>query len=209
MVTSPGNPLQAHYGRYTPALYVVLAVMAVGVVCGVLAIGTLSVGDQLQLTDYVKRFVELQAHHPTYGPVFNLALRDNLKLVGLFYLFGVSVAGMPLVVVAVFFRGFVLGFTADFLVTSLHWAGALLGLITVGLVSLFLVPALIIAGAVALGFSWDLISPATRRHAPHLGRSFAFFTGLMIVMAAVTVVGTALEAYASPLFIHVLATWGV
>ncbi|PSR24167.1 MAG: stage II sporulation protein M [Sulfobacillus acidophilus] len=209
MIPAPGNRLQAHFGRYTIQLYLVLAALAVGVLFGILAIGTLSVADKLSLLAYLKRFVDVEAAGPTYHHVFRSALTQNLKLIGLMYVLGISVAGMPLVLLVIFFRGFVLGFAADFLVAGMHWTGVTLGLVTIGLQSVFLLPALVLAGAVALGFSWDLVSPATRHDAPHLGRHFAFFTGLVMVMAAVTLVGTSLEAYASPFLMHIGARWGI
>lgn len=209
MVTAPGNRLQAHFGRYTTHLYIVIAAMLVGILFGVLAVGTLSVGDKLSLLEYVKHFVTLEAAQPTYHHVFRPALEQNFKLLGLLYVLGVSVAGMPLVLLVVFFRGFVLGFSAGFVVQSLHWQGAAIGAATLGIASIFLLPALVIASAVALGFSWDLISPTARRQGPGVGKSFAFFTGLVVVMAAVTLVGTALEAYASPFLLHIFGNWGV
>lgn len=209
MVTVPGNRIQAHFGRYTTELYVVLATLSLGVLLGMLAVTTLSVADKLTLMAYVKRFVDMQAVAPTYGSVFRPALIQNLKLLGMLYLLGVSVAGMPLVLAAVFFRGFVLGFAVDFLITGLHGPGAILSMLTVGLESVFLVPALIIAAAVALGFSWELISPSNRQKVPNLGKSFAYFTGLMMTMALVTVVGTFIEAYVAPLLMHLMSGLGV
>ncbi len=209
MITAPGNRLQAHFGRYTTQLYVAGTALLVGALFGVLAIGTLSVSDKLALLAYIRRFLDVEALAPTYHHIFQRALADNLKVVGLLYLLGVSVAGMPLVVVLVFFRGFVLGFASAFLVTSMHWQGVGVGLATIGLSNIFMLPALVLVAAVALGFSWDLISPKTRHDAPHVGRGFAFFTGLVVVMAAVTLVGTALESYASPFLLHLLSNWGV
>lgn len=209
MVSAPGNRLQAHFGRYTAQLYLAIAVLLVGLLFGVLAVGTLSAADKLSLLAYVRRFLDVEAAAPTYHHIFKPALAANLKVVGLLYLLGVSVAGMPLVLILVFFRGFVLGFAAAFLVSSMHWQGVGVGLLTMGLENTFQLPALIIAAAVALGFSWELISPKTRHDGPRLGKSFAFFTGLVVVMGAVTVVGTALESFASPLLVHLLSNWGV
>ncbi|MCY0900368.1 MAG: stage II sporulation protein M [Firmicutes bacterium] len=209
MILEPGNSLQAHFGRYTGQLYLTLAALGVGLLFGALAIGTLSPADKLSLVQYLRQFLAIEAQRPTYHAVFRPLLVNNLKMLGLFYILGVSVAGMPLVLVLMFFRGFVLGFAGAFLVTSLHWQGVSIGLATIALANVFLLPALVLAAAVALGFSWDLISPKTRQNAPHLGKSFAFFTGLVAVMGAVTLVGTALEAYAAPFLLHLLSPWGV
>lgn len=209
MMTTPGNRLQEHFGRYNTQLYVALATLLVGGLFGVLAIGTLSPADKLSLLAYLRRFLDIEALAPTYHHIFQRALVDNLKVLGLLYLLGVSVAGMPLVLVVVFFRGFVVGFAAAFLVTSMHWQGVAVGLLTMGLANVFVLPALMLVATVALGFSWDLISPRARQEGPGIGRGFAFFTGLVAVMAAVTLVGTVLESYASPLLLHLFSTWGI
>ncbi len=208
MVTAPGNHLQAHFGRYTTQLYLAIAAVLVGILFGMLAVGTLTAGDKLSLLAYIRHFLDVEAAKPTYQHVFKPALAENLKTIGLLYLLGVSVAGMPLVLMLVFFRGFVLGFGAAFLVSTMHWQGAGVGLATMGIANVFLLPALVLASAVALGFSWDLISPRTRQDGTPLGNSFAFFTGLVIVMALVTLVGTALECFAGPFLLHLFSAWG-
>lgn len=209
MITAPGNHLQAHFGRYTTQLYLAITAVLVGILFGMLAVGTLTAGDKLSLLAYIRHFLDVEAARPTYRHVFKPALAENLKTIGLLYLLGVSVAGMPLVLLLVFFRGFVLGFAAAFLVSTMHWQGAGVGLATMGLANAFILPAIILASAVALGFSWDLISPRTRKDGAPLGKSFAFFTGLVIVMALVTFVGTALECFAGPFLLHVFSVWGI
>jgi len=209
VVAQPGNPLQAHFGRYTGALYIVLAVFLVGGLFGALALGTLTVADRVLLIGYIHRFVQVEAVAPTWHGVFRPALTQNLKLLGLLYLLGVSVAGMPFVVIIVFFRGFVLGFSVAFLVGTLHWSGIWLSLVTIGLDNMFLLPALLIVAAVGLGFSWELISPGTRDSRPSALEGFAYFTGLVMVMGLVFLVGTGLESYVAPGLVHWLSPWGV
>lgn len=202
MVTAPGNLFQEHFGRYTMPLYVVMASLGVGLLFGVLATGTLSIADRVVLVDYIHKFLGVEAVGPVLHGIFAQALAANLKIVGLVYLLGVSVAGMPIVVALVFFRGFVVGFSASFVVSTMHWHGVLLGIVAIGLDNVFMLPALLIVAAVSLGFSWQLVRPKNR--AVSLGKGFAFFTGLVVVMAAVTLVGTVLESYGAPILIHAL-----
>ncbi len=202
MIIEPGNPIQAHFGRYTTMLYVVIATLAVGLLFGILAVGTLSPADRLLLVRYVDQFVRREAAAPTWHGIFRPALVNNLKLLGLVYLLGISVAGVPFVLFIVFFRGFIVGFAVAFFVEVLHWQGVWLSTATIGLQNVFLIPALVIVSAVALGFSWDLISVSARASGPTIAQRFAYFTGLAVAMAAVFVVATALEAYAAPLLVH-------
>lgn len=209
MIIEPGNAIQAHFGRYTRAFYIAIAALAVGLLFGILAIGTLTPSDKLSLIHYIRQFLNQEAAAPTYHGIFKPMLAGNLKMLGLLYLLGVSVAGMPLILIVVFFRGFVLGFSSAFLIGTLQWQGFWVSVIGIFLQNLFVGTAFVIVAAVALGFSWELISPKSRKDGWSIPRGFAFFTGLVIVMACVNVVGTALEAYVAPFLLHVLSTWGI
>lgn len=180
-----------------------------GLLFGILAIGALTPQDRMSLLGYLHNFINLEMSRPTYHGIFKPALATNLKMLGLLYILGVSVAGMPLVIILLFFRGFVLGFAASFLIGTMHWQGIWLATISIVLENIFIVPALLIVSAVALGFSWDLISPKSRFKRASLTQGFAFFTGLVVVMAFAVVVGTALQAFATPFFMHLLSRWGV
>ncbi|AUW93539.1 MAG: stage II sporulation protein M [Sulfobacillus thermosulfidooxidans] len=206
---APTSILEDYLAQYLTPVYIAVATMAVGILFGVLAVGTLTPADKLSLVGYLRHFIDIQTSTPTYHGVFRQALTANLKLLGLLYLLGVSVAGMPLVMVALFFRGFVLGFSAAFVLMSFHWQGAGLAAITMGLQNVFIVPAIVIVGGVALGFSWQLISTKGRAARSTLSQRFAAFTTLVVAMSFVVLVGTALEAYAAPFLMHLLSGWGI
>ncbi|MDA8194293.1 MAG: stage II sporulation protein M [Thermaerobacter sp.] len=207
VVPGPNRWVELLVGRYIAQLYLAVAALAVGMIFGALAVSTLTAVDKQSLAAYIHSFLQLEAARPTWHGVFRSALAANLKTLGLLYLLGVSVAGMPLVLVLLFFRGFVLGFSVGFLVSQLHLPGIGLSVVAIGLQNLFLVPALAIAGAGALAFSWQLVSPA-RRTAPHaVLEGFAAFTGLVLALSGVVLVGTLLESYAVPLLLHMLGSW--
>ncbi|WP_028963073.1 stage II sporulation protein M [Sulfobacillus thermosulfidooxidans] len=210
MVTAhPATIWDEYLRHYWTPVYIATAAFAVGVLFGVLAIGTLTPADIFSLETYLRHFVDLETTSPTYHGVFQPALTNNLKILGLLYILGVSVAGMPLVVVALFFRGFVVGFSAAFMISSLHWQGIVLTLITIVLQNVFIVPALIIVGGVALGFSWQLIATRSPAAKHSLAQRFGAFTTLVLAMGLVMVVGTFLEAYGAPFLMHLLGQWGI
>lgn len=200
-----GTILGGYLSGYANQLYLVAAMLCVGLLFGVLAVGTLSVGDKLSLASYLKNFLNLEAARPSLHGVFQPALASNLKTLGLLYLLGVSVAGMPFVLLLVFFRGFVLGFSFAFLWETLHGQGILVGVVAIGLENVFLLPALIIVAGAALGFSWQLILPRRRPPSNAALQGFAAFTGLVLAMSLVVIVGTAIEAYVVPFLLHWLA----
>ena len=198
-----------YLAHYVKPVYIASAMFAVGILFGALAIETLTPADIFSLITYLRHFINVETASPTYHGVFQPALSNNLKILGLLYILGVSVAGMPLVLVALFLRGFVLGFSVAFIISSLHWQGFVLALIAIGLQNLFIVPALIIVGGVAVGFSWQLIAARGTAARRSLLPRFGAFTSLVLSMGLVMVVGTAIEAFGSPFLIHILGRWGI
>lgn len=210
MVTArPGWVLENQFRRYRTPLFIAIATFGLGAVFGSMAISTLTVADKALLMDYVHRFIVLEAARPVGPALFTSALANNLKLLGLIYIMGVSVAGMPLVPIVLFFRGFVAGFAVAFLTTTMAWQGIWLTVITIGLQSLFIVPATLLTSAVALGFSWSLIFPQTRSANQSVLQNFVAFTILVALMGMVAVVGTACETAVAPFLLHLLGTWGI
>ena len=207
--TRPTSVLDEYLTHYLTPVYIAVAALAIGVLFGVLAIGTLTPADKLSMLAYLRHFIAVETSAPTYRGIFQPALANNLKLLGLLYLLGVSVAGMPLVLIALFFRGFVLGFSTAFILASLQWQGLGLALVAIVLQNLFIVPAVVIVAGVALGFSWQLISVKGRAARTSLSQRFAGFTTLVLAMGLVVLVGTVLEAYAGPFLMHLLSAWGI
>ncbi len=210
MTMRPITIWDEYFRQYLTPIYMASAMFIVGMVFGALAIETLTRADILSLSRYIHHFITIETSTtPPYATIFQPALIGNLKILGLFYILGISVAGMPLVLVALFFRGFVLGFTGAFLISSLHWQGVVLAIITLVLQNIFILPALILVSGVALGFSWQLIATKGQTERSSLVQKFGAFTTLVILMALVIIVGSAVEAYGSPFLIHIAGRWGI
>lgn len=192
------------WSRYVPYAGISLATLAVGLIFGILAVGVLTPSEKAQLISQIHQFVTLAHRQGSFGDLFQPALMQNLKAMGLLYMLGVSVAGMPLVLVLLFFRGFVVGFTVAFLIAGLKWQGVGLTLATVAAQNLLMVPALVIAGALALAFSWQLLFPRSASAGQEVGipEAFARYTLVLAGLCGVIVAATAVEIYVGPFLLR-------
>lgn len=205
----PGLRWREQLHRYQTPLIIAVSTFALGILFGVMAVSTLTAADKVSLVAYLHRFITVGASLPTVTPLFSRAVVDNLKVLGLLYVLGISVAGMPLVALVVFFRGFVLGFALGFLTTAMAWQGVWFAVIGVGLQSIFLVPATMLVAAGALKFSWSLVAPRDTGNRHGVLEQFVALTLLVVAMGAVVVVGSACETVVSPFLIHLLRNWGI
>lgn len=209
VMSQPGLRWQEQVRRYQTPIIIAVSTFALGILFGVMAVGTLTASDKLSLVAYLHRFITIRASLPGSTPLFTRAVVDNLKVLGLLYVLGISVAGMPLVALVVFFRGFVLGFALGFLTTTMAWQGVWFAVVAVGLQSIFIVPATMLVAAGALRFSWSLVAPRTAGARHDVLEQFVALTLLVVAMGAVVVVGSACETVVSPFLVHLLRNWGI
>jgi len=188
----------------------VLAAFVFGSLVGALGLSAISAHDRAVLAADVVGFVNRAIHgSPAWSSVFGTALLQNLKVLGLIYALGVSVAGLPLILLSMFFRGFVLGFALGFFVDTLHGTGLAVAVIAVIVPNLLLVPAWITASAGGLAFAWGLLHGTGPGRRTALGRAFAEYTVVALAAAALVIMGTALQAVVAPLILRWMGPWGV
>jgi stage II sporulation protein M len=120
------------------------------------------------------------------------AISKNLVNLGKIFLLGLTVIGFPLILVIIFTRGFVLGFTVFFLIKEKALWGALIALLAVFPPNFLSLPAYILAA---------LLRTKTTPIA-----NYALSYLLLMITLAVLMLGAALiEGYLSPLFIQLLS----
>jgi stage II sporulation protein M len=129
------------------------------------------------------------------------AISKNLVNLGKIFLLGLTVIGFPLILVIIFTRGFVLGFTVFFLIKEKALWGALITLLAVFPPNILSLPAYILAAAAAINFSLYLIRT---KNTPISNYALSYVL-LMIVLAVMMLGAALIEGYLSPLFIQFLS----
>lgn len=185
--------------------FIVLAAFALGLAAGSAGVGKLPIEQAELLQLEVERFL-LQAGWLEID--YSLAARDVLLndfiLLAAIYLLGLTIIGIPFVLVILFIRGFALGFAIDFLITGESVQGTVLVLAAVLPQNILMVPALLLAAAGAVSFACLL---AKRFHNSNIQvwPGFIAYSGVMIVAAVCFACAGLLEVYLTPLLIKLAA----
>ena len=193
---------ERRWSRYFPYFLISLAVFGVGLLFGSLATEVLTVGERSQLHTVLESLVRWESAHLILPSLYRAALISNLKILGLLYVLGISVAGIPLVLAVLFFRGFVVGFALAFLAQNLRGQGLGVTIATVVAQNLFMVPVFVVSGTLALWFSWSLLSSRARAERVSLWPALASYTGISAVLALALAWASLVEVIASPLLLH-------
>jgi len=186
---------------------VILIIFSAGIIGGSLGISTLSNQQQSELLNYVDLVLQGSGDWQVdSGGLAQKVIWSNIKLVLLMWFLGMTVVGIPLILLIVFLRGVVLGFTVGFLIQEKALAGVLLTLLSIIPQNIIFVPVLLLSAVGAVSFSLNLIRGKFSRSL-HLSQYFiGYSVGYMLALLIVSL-GGLVEAYISPAFIRLIAVY--
>ncbi|WP_018131889.1 stage II sporulation protein M [Effusibacillus pohliae] len=184
---------------YTIILFIV------GVIFGAIVVNALADGQKADLFNYLKGFFGLvnDNHIPNAAYVTWHSVATNLKMLGLIWILGLSIIGLPLIVVLVFLKGFMIGFTIGFLVDAFKSKGLLFAVLAVLPQNLIIVPCLIIAGVAGIAFSLMLLRSRFSQNMPLYPR-FLSYTALILMLGGCLVIASFVEGYISPFLMKMI-----
>ncbi|MBU7007699.1 stage II sporulation protein M [Phosphitispora fastidiosa] len=178
-----------------------------GIAFGAAAAGEISTDQADHLSAYFNSFLEQVTTSPVSEQVFfRKNIFNSVYIIAAMYILGLTVIGIPMVIVAVFAKGFVIGFTIGFLVREKAVKGFIFALISVLPHNLLIIPAVIVGGVAAMSFSAMLIRRRFQSRTTAGIRSYlGAYTGVMLVLCVVAGAAGLLETYVTPVVIKSVA----
>lgn len=177
-----------------------IVLFTMGVIFGAVIVNSLALSQKQELLVFLQYFFNNMNQHgiPEPSAHFQQAFGHYLKTVGIMWVLGLSIIGLPMILLLLFIKGVVVGFTVGFLVNQLQWQGVTFSLLGVLPQNMLVVPALLIVGVSGIAFSLRLIKTrlVTKRDViiPH----FMTYTALVVTMLAVLTVAAMFETFISP-----------
>jgi stage II sporulation protein M len=194
-------------------LYAFVGVLfLMGVIFGAIIVNSLSLNQKQDLYTYLSRFF-IQAAEGGFtsrSDMFFQSFGHYLKYMGLMWLLGLSVIGLPVILIMLFLKGVVIGFTVGFLVNQMGWYGFLLSFVSVLPQNILLIPAFIIVSAAAIAFSIKMIRQLAfkKHHVPFLPQ-LVRYTLLVAGVGIMVFFASTLEAFFTPALMEQVIKWSV
>jgi stage II sporulation protein M len=183
------------------SLYIFVTVLFVmGVVFGAVIVNTLSDSQKQDLLHYMGYFFQGLNQNNIAEPrvAFQHAMGDHLKTLGLMWILGLSIVGLPLILILVFLKGLSIGFTVGFLVNQLSWKGLWFAMVAVLPHNLLVVPVMIFVAVSGLQFSLLLVKNRLIQRRGTIYPQFLSYSVSVTAVAVVLVIASFFEAYVSP-----------
>lgn len=199
-----GQVVRQHAETHS-SLYLFTAVLfSVGVVFGSLTIQSLGTSQQNELFYYFQQFlVEMQKDHfVASGFAFTQNFMHYFKFIGFIWILGLSIIGLPIILVMIFLKGVFIGFTVGFLVHQKGWAGAVLASVGVIPQNLIIVPLMLVVGVFSISFSFKLIGHLMGTKQPYQKLSLGRYISLLLLALLFLLLISVFETFISPLMMN-------
>lgn len=175
------------------------AVFLLGFMIGAMGVNKLDATQIKDLVDFVDGFIN---NLPTASVDASLetkhAVISNLKTLFYIWFLGLTVIGIPLTLVIIFSRGFILGFTTGFLVQQKSFQGVLVILMTILPQNLLFIPVVLIAAVSSISFSLFVVRGKFAGKTINLSKRLIGYTFSFLVLGLFAVLSALIQGYVSP-----------
>jgi len=187
-------------------LYVFVGVLfLVGVLFGALMVNALSLEQQQDMARYLNHFfVNVQDSGERAGASSYWSIAAlHLKWIGLIWILGLSVIGLPGILILDFLKGVLIGFTVGYLVGQYSWKGLLFALVSIAPQNLFVIPVLMMCSVAAITFSLYIIRDRfIMNRGSSMTKPFASYAMLTFVMVLLTLGVASFETWVTPVMMR-------
>lgn len=200
MPSKIGQTFQAYISEHQSLYLFAVILFTMGVIFGAIIVNSLELTQKQELVGFLQYFFANVNDNGIAEPGahFQQTFAFHLKTVGIIWILGLSIIGLPLILLLLFLKGVVVGFTVGFLVDQLQWQGVMFAVTGVLPQNMLIVPALLIVGVGGISFSLRLIRTRLMSKRDIILPYFWSYTAIMVVMLIVLTVASLFEAYISP-----------
>lgn len=202
------NVIGEHIAKNRNAYIFLLMAFVFGVSAGAFTVNGLSAMQRDELTNYFQGFLQLlHNQNMDSSELFSTAFMENLKLVGLLWILGVTIIGIPFIFLIIAVRGFITGFSSGFIISVLGFKGIIFSIFTMLPKEILIVPCLIAIGVNGINFSMRLAKNKTTQNnlKDNLKGSFVSYCFVAAFFSSIILGGIILDAYITPVIVRIIA----
>ncbi len=179
-----------------------------GIIFGAFAVKTMNADQADHLSGYFNGFLEKVTTTSLSEQIyFRQNVLHNLYIMGALFLLGFTVVGIPFILITVFSRGFILGFTIGFLVKEKAVKGFAFALVSMFPHNIIVIPTVIIGGVTALSFSVMLLKRRFTVRNQGFRGSVVSYAAVMGILCLLTGAAGLIETYLTPVIVKTAAVY--
>ncbi|WP_018249992.1 stage II sporulation protein M [Orenia marismortui] len=187
-------------------LLFIIICFIVGVLAGSIAANTLTYQQKEVLLDYLSGFITEvnQLLTDQQSLLAKQVIAANLKFGLLFWILGITMVGVIVIPFIIILRGFIMGFTATFLIREMFFKGVLLAVTSILPQNLLLIPGFILAGFLSFVFVFKLGAVMMSKRKYNLKSMLFQYSFSMLGITLVLFLAALIEVYIVPPLIRLV-----
>ncbi|MCX7708822.1 MAG: stage II sporulation protein M [Clostridia bacterium] len=208
MISKIIDMLIKHIKNNSSTYFALFLAFIVGLSAGAFTVNGLSTIQRDELSHYFQGFLQLlDSQTLDSSELLKVSLLENLKIVTVLWILGVSIIGIPFIYLIIGIRGFITGFSSGFIIEALGMKGILFSLFALIPKEIIVIPCIIALGVNGINFSLNIIKNKSIRSISRESLRTNFFAYCFVTMfySCFIMGGILLEAYVTPVLIRMIA----
>lgn len=187
--------------NYALALFFFIFGISAGVFTEIMMTSKEKAGFISYLDQY---FLLADPNELAFMDIFMSSAGNNLGLLLIILISGLSAFGFPIVLVAMIYKGMALGFSTALLIDSMSFKGVAIVFTSMIPQNLILIPSIIIAGVAALNLATSTLKNRKFGFKKSLAENSGSYLVLNTALALFIIVGCFIESFISPLLTQLI-----
>jgi len=177
----------------------VIILLVMGMIFGALAAGILEKDQKIDLQNYIKQ--ALQSSEDLQNKAYvRQTIKANLQTVFFLFFMGISVIGVPLALLLIFTRGFIIGFSAGFLFQTMGLKGVILTLSGILPHNLLVIPGLLLMVIAICDCAAALTKIRFTKKQVSIGEELVKCAVLTVFVLGIMALAGLVQGYVTPIF---------
>lgn len=182
-------------------LYIItLLCTCIGIVLGIYTVGYMDASDKNELIKVINDFtLNISAYDIDHKAIFLESLKNNIPLIAAIWFLGLTMVGIPVILIADVLKGFTIGFAVSFMINSLGFKGIWVSILGIMPQNFIYIPCIIISSVLALEYSLMLIkNKGTKVYFSKNTMNAGIYSIAFLFIIVVMSVGFLIEIYITP-----------
>lgn len=171
-----------------------------GIVLGVYKVKYLGDTYKSDISNYINSFTDYIANRNVdYKNVLMVTIKNNIPFITLIWFLGMTMIGIPIILIIDLIKGYVLGFTISIMINSIGTKGLWVAFLAIIPQNIVYIPCVILASVFAMEFSLNFLSERMgKRFTKGLWLRILSYSLSFLVIVIIMSVGFIFEAYGTP-----------
>ncbi|MGH4120014.1 stage II sporulation protein M [Clostridium sp.] len=177
-----------------------------GIILGIYSVKYMGDYERSDLLNYLVNFTDSSnTGGISYKLIFTQSIKNNLPVIIFLWFLGLTIVGLPVILIIDVLKGFTVGFTFSFMISGISKNGigvAILGILPQNLIY---IPCIIFASVVSMEFSIMLLkNKFSKQWTSSISSKIIYYSVIFILILILLFIGIIIESYIAPYFVRKL-----